>query len=540
MLKKRWGIFICVIVILWLLALDYTHAQEEDLVKGFVERLYQNVLYRTPDPEGLENWSQILKCGEKTGSEVVEGFIFSEEFLNRNVSNEEYVDVLYRTCMNREGDPEGRQDWIDCLQIGFSRTYVLKGFMESQEFSEICLTYGIERGSIAVSENRDMNDDVTGFISRCYQVFLEREPDAGGLNSWTGLILTDPYAAQNIPYGFVFSPEMNEKNHSNEAFVTLLYRGILNREPDPEGLDAWVAQLDKGKSRVSVYEGFVCSLEFQKLLSEYALPYDESRLKEELAEIQKDTVSGKEDSYEGLEDLKEMLNSSLTGSSGTWSVYVKNLHTGEYMVINNRKARAASVIKIFAMEAIYSQIEAGTTIQDARLDMLLNAMITYSDNTSFNELLRKIDNAGSYYYGLVAFNEYLTNHNYEDTHCSGTLHPANTASAYLGGLTTTSVVDCGRLLSNIYYGTAISEEASKEMENLLLQSQRRWKIPAGLPVGTKCANKTGENDYAQNDVAIVYSPACDYILCVLAENVNQYIGITKTVEISSMVYDYFN
>ena len=31
-----------------------------------------------------------------------------------------------------------------------------------------------------------------------------------------------------------------------------------------------------------------------------------------------------------------------------------------------------------------------------------------------------------------------------------------------------------------------------------------WKILADLPSGIKCANKIGENDSCQNDVAIVY------------------------------------
>jgi hypothetical protein len=56
--------------------------------------------------------------------------------------------------------------------------------------------------------------------------------------------------------------------------------------------------------------------------------------------------------------------------------------------------------------------------------------------------------------------------------------------------------------------------------NLLLQQERRGKIPAGLPSGTKCGNKTGELNYAENDAAIIWGPACDYVLVVFAGNIS--------------------
>jgi beta-lactamase class A len=58
------------------------------------------------------------------------------------------------------------------------------------------------------------------------------------------------------------------------------------------------------------------------------------------------------------------------------------------------------------------------------------------------------------------------------------------------------------------------------MRNLLLQQDRRGKIPAGLPSGTKCGNKTGELNYAENDAAIIWGPACDYVLVVFAGNIS--------------------
>ncbi len=74
-----------------------------------------------------------------------------------------------------------------------------------------------------------------------------------------------------------------------------------------------------------------------------------------------------------------------------------------------------------------------------------------------------------------------------------------------------------------------------------LRNQTRVaKIPAGLPENTPCANKTGELDHVQNDVAIITSPACEYILCVMSQNVNFSPGTENVRQISETVYRYLN
>lgn len=66
-------------------------------VKNFVIRLYENVLGRMPDIGGLAGWIMALESESNTGAEAAHGFFFSEEFENKNLSNSEYLDVLYTT-----------------------------------------------------------------------------------------------------------------------------------------------------------------------------------------------------------------------------------------------------------------------------------------------------------------------------------------------------------------------------------------------------------------------------------------------------------
>ena len=112
-------------------------------VQSFVTRFYVQCLGRQPDIEGLNEWVGRLLNGSKTGADVAEGFVFSEEFTGRNHSNEIFVTILYRAFFDREPDATGYKAWMERLAGGMSRKLVLDGFLKSQEFAGLCNSYGI-------------------------------------------------------------------------------------------------------------------------------------------------------------------------------------------------------------------------------------------------------------------------------------------------------------------------------------------------------------------------------------------------------------
>lgn len=240
-------------------------------IQNFVQRLYTVVLDRDPDSVGLQEWTNALAQGKESGASVAQKFFDSNEYKAKNTSNNVYVETLYKTFLDRSYDEPGKNSWLNYLDMGLSRTYVLKGFAESDEFTGICNSYGITRGSITLTEARDQNEKVTEFVNRCYRIYLEREPDVTGLNNWTALILQDVNNAKAVPYGFVFSEEMEGKNLSNEAFITYLYRGLFNREPDSTGMNGWLQYMNSGQDREAVYVGFIFANEFNELLGKFQL-----------------------------------------------------------------------------------------------------------------------------------------------------------------------------------------------------------------------------------------------------------------------------
>ena len=114
--------------------------------KDFVTRLYDVCLDRQPDAQGLSDWMEQLNRG-KTGAEVAYGFIFSNEFQNKNLCNEHYVDYMYRAFFGREADSTGKATWTSALAKG-TKGQVFDGFIGSQEFIKLCSQYGIKAGTM--------------------------------------------------------------------------------------------------------------------------------------------------------------------------------------------------------------------------------------------------------------------------------------------------------------------------------------------------------------------------------------------------------
>lgn len=254
---------------------DQTVDEPEELpntTEGFVERLYRYCLGRGSDPVGMSTWVNVLNKRTQNGGEVAYGFLFSEEFLNKNLSDEQYVEILYRTFLNRKADAQGKATWIKALSDGMSRLYVMNGFSDSVEFREICKNCGFSAGKVATKENRDKNQGYTAYVSRLYTMALGRGYDAKGLNDWTGLLNDGTWSAYRVATeGFFHSAEFQNKNLSNEEFVKVLYRTFLGREYDETGLRDWLNVLKSGKSRDEVIAGFANSKEFRAIMAGYGL-----------------------------------------------------------------------------------------------------------------------------------------------------------------------------------------------------------------------------------------------------------------------------
>ena len=232
-----------------------------------------------------------------------------------------------------------------------------------------------------------------------------------------------------------------------------------------------------------------------------------------------------------MEQLMRRISETVSGYEGEWSIYIRAVEENETLILNDRQMRPASMIKLFVMEMAYSNREQilkglsailNTGPEDPRtaqrLTDLIRNMVVYSDNESFNELVRLQDPGHSFSAGCEIINSYLKDQEYKNSAVQHTLSPSESPDEGIGESNYSSARDCGRLLEKIFRGECVDEASSCEMISLLLEQDNKTKIGTGLPPGVLSANKTGETAALQHDAGIIYCPDVTLILSIFSEN----------------------
>ncbi|MBR5916763.1 MAG: DUF4214 domain-containing protein [Lachnospiraceae bacterium] len=281
---------------------------DEAAIRALVTRLYFTMLKREPENGAVDTWTNRLLNKEVNGVELGRRFALSEEITkSRPVSDKEFVTRLYKTFLDREGSEKEINGWVETLNNGKTREYVLAGFVNSQEFDKFCKECGITRGTMTVqnpdkpknnNNNNNTNpnamrplkvdtskvDDaqLTAFVERLYKKALGRTGESAGVSYWKGCILYGKdvqgreYDIRTVvSKGFFLSQEYANKKTSNAQFVADCYAAFFDRDPrgteDEVNYKNWVKQLDEGKlTRQQMIEhGFGDSQEFRNLIKSY-------------------------------------------------------------------------------------------------------------------------------------------------------------------------------------------------------------------------------------------------------------------------------
>lgn len=256
-----------------------------------------------------------------------------------------------------------------------------------------------------------------------------------------------------------------------------------------------------------------------------------------------------------LADLQHRLASETLHSSWSIGIDVEDLATGFESGVNvNESMPAASTIKIPVMVEVFRQMELGLVslhhslhVQESdkdygsgdlcyasvdtpiSIERLLWAMITDSDNTATNMLIRMIGrshiNATMHRLGLrhTQVGDYI-----------------RTGSGGIRYALRTSPHDMIRLLDAMAHHSLIDQWASGEMLAILTGQRHNGLLPQSLPIGTQVAHKTGTLHDTLNDVGIVYLADEPYAIAVMTTNLpNLETGRTFIRQVSRLAYDSF-
>lgn len=202
----------------------------------FVAQMYRSFFNREPDTPGLNSWVNYL-VGGHTASQLISNFIVSPEFINRNLSDYDYVACLYRALLGREGTSDEINGWVSTMNAHqSSRLFLAKLISKSPEFSGICSNAGVEVGDITLSENRDLYIGCADFVINTYNSLLGRAPSDDDLNYWVGQLVSASCGKDFINY-FLSTQEFKNRNLSNGDFVKAVFSAALGREASDSDVD---------------------------------------------------------------------------------------------------------------------------------------------------------------------------------------------------------------------------------------------------------------------------------------------------------------
>lgn len=232
-----------------------TTAPERYIVGGLsgqVTRLYTAALGRPPDAAGLAYFARLRAAGTDLTS-LAAIFLASDEFRSRygGLDDAAFVGQLYRFVLGREGEEQGIAYWADQLATGaIDRAGLLALFADSPE---------------NVHRSRTVSPyPIEAELYRLYRAVFLRGPDPDGHCYWWEARAGGVELAE-VAEVFVGSAEFQNRYGAldDRGFVDQLYRNVLGRPADPDGLAYWVGQLAAGATRGQVVLGFSESTEFR-------------------------------------------------------------------------------------------------------------------------------------------------------------------------------------------------------------------------------------------------------------------------------------
>ncbi|MBP5492915.1 MAG: DUF4214 domain-containing protein [Clostridiales bacterium] len=239
--------------------------------EDFVERLYVVALGRPSEAEGKAFWvDQVVNKGF-TGADCARFFMLgAPEFLGRNLTDDEFVEVLYKTYFDRDSEPDGKAYWLGRLASGTERAVLVEEFIESVEWCNVCATYGVKSGA-RYHKATIPSKNAVKFATRLYTCCLGRDPEEDGLNYWS-LALTNLEATGYQAASLFFTlPEFVGLKTTDEEYLTRLYTTFMGREPEADGFNYWLGLLNGGTDRNDVMKAFASCPEFQQICNQYGI-----------------------------------------------------------------------------------------------------------------------------------------------------------------------------------------------------------------------------------------------------------------------------
>ncbi len=247
--------------------------EKEPSIADFVERLYTIALNRASEKAGKDFWVNEIISGNRTGGDCAHFFLIeAPEFLNRGLSDDDFVETLYCTFFDRDSEAAGKSFWVGELKSKrMTRQDVIGGFIDSKEWCNVCATYGVRSGA-PTAKAEFASKNAIAFATRLYTCCLGREPEQGGLNYWSLALTNLEQTGCSAAKFFFTGDEFVGFRLKNDEYVRRLYTTFMGRDPESSEIAYWVGEIAKGtQSKASVMQFFGSSEEFTNICKTYGI-----------------------------------------------------------------------------------------------------------------------------------------------------------------------------------------------------------------------------------------------------------------------------
>lgn len=243
------------------------------------------------------------------------------------------------------------------------------------------------------------------------------------------------------------------------------------------------------------------------------------------------------------EQLKENIEKIIKGKTGSYSVYYKNLKTGEFFGIDeNQIQTGASVNKLPIIATLYYLDKKGklslddkVTIQKEDVQDYGTGSIRYQKMPQVYSLrnlaklaLKQSDNTAAHVIELKIGEE-----NVQKLADAWGLKQTNMVN------NKTTVYDMSLLFEKIYKGEIANPANTKELLEFMTDTQFEDRLTKGLPSGTKIYHKTGDGQGFVHDLGIIEQGEKVYFLGIMTSDIGEAEEETKNTiaEISKKFFE---
>ncbi len=237
---------------------------------NFVKVLFEEMYGRTPVKEEYNLWCSYFAAGKALAPTLMD-ILKSSDFAERGLSDEATIDALSSCMLGRSCDPSEKENYLGLLDSGMSMTYVAFGIASDPDFISNCSGIGIVPGTVTLTEARDMNPELTFFLTRLYTRFTGIRPSADDLNSYVSSTLEDSGKTKDAIVEMLSDPENMALFATDDEYLSAVFEVCYGQSPAQEKIEAYKIGLKNGVSRQRVLESILKDPAFDAKMSEYGI-----------------------------------------------------------------------------------------------------------------------------------------------------------------------------------------------------------------------------------------------------------------------------